>query len=251
MRTILSFIFLTIMVSLCFRLQAQTSDPDAIIIPVSAFSENNSTCGADTECWDILRFPKAEPTRYRRITENGDTLIEASSNGQASGLVYRTSIAPETHPILEWTWKIESSISSGDMMKKEGDDYPARIFITFEFDKKDLPLGQRVRRGLIKTFTSYEVPTRALNYVWSSRHQAGTTTKNAFTEWVVMISVESGDQNAGTWVTHRVDIYDDYIQAFGEAPGKVTGIAIMTDTDNTGSRAKAWYKAIRFLPAGK
>lgn len=41
---------------------------------------------------------------------------------------------------------------------------------------------------------------------------------------------------------------EDYRQAFGEDPPKVGAVAIMTDTDNTGEQAVAWYGAIRFLP---
>jgi len=41
----------------------------------------------------------------------------------------------------------------------------------------------------------------------------------------------------------------DFEQAFGEAPGELQALAIMTDSDNTQSRARAWYGEIRLEPA--
>jgi len=34
---------------------------------------------------------------------------------------------------------------------------------------------------------------------------------------------------------------EDYKQAFGKEPPMISGIAIMTDTDNTGESATAYY----------
>lgn len=39
---------------------------------------------------------------------------------------------------------------------------------------------------------------------------------------------------------------DDFRAAFGEDPGQVTGVAVATDTDNTGESATAFYGDIRF-----
>jgi hypothetical protein len=57
----------------------------------------------------------------------------------------------------------------------------------------------------------------------------------------MMIAVESGPELAGQWVTVRRNVVDDYRKAFGEDPPQVGAIAIMTDTDNTGESATAWY----------
>jgi hypothetical protein len=60
-----------------------------------------------------------------------------------------------------------------------------------------------------------------------------------------MIAVESGAAKAGTWVEERRNIVADYRRAFGGAPPRIGAIAIMTDTDNTGGSAEAWYDDIR------
>jgi len=56
-----------------------------------------------------------------------------------------------------------------------------------------------------------------------------------------MIVVESGKMKAGAWVSESRNIFDDYKTAFGKEPPMITGIAIMTDSDNTGESALAYY----------
>ncbi len=61
-----------------------------------------------------------------------------------------------------------------------------------------------------------------------------------------MIVVESGDSRLDRWVSVERNIYKDYLQAFGEEPPMISGVAIMTDTDNTGESATAYYGDIVF-----
>ncbi len=61
-----------------------------------------------------------------------------------------------------------------------------------------------------------------------------------------MIVVESGGVKFDRWVNEERNIYEDYIKAFGEEPPLISGVAIMTDTDNTGESATAYYGDIQF-----
>jgi hypothetical protein len=63
-----------------------------------------------------------------------------------------------------------------------------------------------------------------------------------------MIAAESGSDRAGLWVYEHRDVRADYRWLFGEEPGRVDAVAIMTDTDNTGTNATAWYGDIWFSP---
>jgi hypothetical protein len=56
-----------------------------------------------------------------------------------------------------------------------------------------------------------------------------------------MIAVQSGPARAGEWLAERRDIVADFRRAFGEDPPRIGAIAVMTDTDNTGATAAAWY----------
>ncbi len=66
----------------------------------------------------------------------------------------------------------------------------------------------------------------------------------------MMFVVESGSEKLQQWLTESRNVYADYKTAFGEAPAKITGVAIMTDTDNTRESAVAWYGDIIFRGSG-
>lgn len=59
-----------------------------------------------------------------------------------------------------------------------------------------------------------------------------------------MVVVESGNENVGKWVEEQRNVYEDFKMLFGEEPPTIGGIAIMTDTDNTGESAIAYYDDI-------
>jgi hypothetical protein len=85
--------------------------------------------------------------------------------------------------------------------------------------------------------------------VWDTRAAVGTVAPNAYTNRVRMIVLESGPARLGQWVEERRNVYDDYVKAFGSTPPPVSGVAIMTDTDDTGESAVAWYGDITLEPA--
>jgi hypothetical protein len=91
--------------------------------------------------------------------------------------------------------------------------------------------------------------TKAINYIWANRLPQGESLPNAFTSNAVMVAVESGDGKAGTWVTEERNVYEDYRALFGEDPPAIDAIALMTDTDNTGGEAEAYYGDIFLGPA--
>jgi hypothetical protein len=83
--------------------------------------------------------------------------------------------------------------------------------------------------------------TKAINYVWSGNLKKEESFPNPFTGNAMMVMVETGSEKAGTWITEQRDIFADYRRLFGSEPGKLGAIAIMTDTDNSGGEATAWY----------
>jgi hypothetical protein len=63
----------------------------------------------------------------------------------------------------------------------------------------------------------------------------------------MLVAVESGNGNAGKWVNEERNIYEDYRKFFGEEPPLLGAVALMTDTDNTGEEAVAWYGDITLV----
>lgn len=225
----------------------QVSAQDLIKIPVTDFRpEKIDSETIESLKWDIIKLPKRNLTSYSLHKDSTGISIKAESTNSASGLVYQVDINPEEYPIIEWSWKIERVLDNGDYSQKKGDDYPARIYITFDYDKKNLNLTDRIKHSFIKTFTSYQIPLRALNYIWANKAQQGTIAPNAYTNWVYMIAVKSGNSEAETWFIETRNIYEDYLKAFNEAPPNINGVAIMTDTDDTKESTAAYYGDIIF-----
>ncbi len=161
---------------------------------------------------------------YTVVTENGNRVLKAESRGTASALYCEVSFDVKEFPILEWSWKISSVLEKGDAHTKEGDDYAARVYVVFP--------------------SVFFWRTKAVNYMWANRLPVGEIVPNAFTSNARMIAVRSGNAEAGRWVNERRNVYEDYRRAFGEDPPEAGGVAVMTDTDNTGGSAVAWYGPI-------
>jgi hypothetical protein len=162
---------------------------------------------------------------YRVIADGSGHVLQADSRGTASGLVRKLDLDPRDTPILSWRWKVSGTIAPGDERTKAGDDYAARVYVIFPhwfFPK-----------------------TRTLNYIWANHLPRGEFLPNAYTGNAMMIAVESGPGQSGQWLTERRNLREDYLRAFGEEPPRIGAIAVMTDTDNTGASAMAWYDDLR------
>lgn len=223
------------------------SAQDFIRIPVTDFNPD-SLADPDYENprWSTLTLPNRDRTHYQLSEDQDSAHIKATSTNSASGLVYKVDIDPREFPVIEWRWKINEVLAEGDMTTKKGDDYPVRIYITFDYDKSDLPFGDRVKYAFIKTFTRYDIPLRALNYIWANKAETGTISPNSYTNWVYMVAVRSGNGQAGEWYSETRNILDDYEKAFGETPPPINGVAIMSDSDNTGLTTEGYYGDIIF-----
>ena len=209
-------------------------------IPIGSFSMLDSE-DEIPEGWKELKLGKATPTTYSLVEYDGQVVVQAISNGTASGLIREVDIDPREYPMLSWQWKISNVLENGNVLKKEGDDFAARIYVTFEYNPKNLRLGERIKYRTLKLLGYKDIPLRSLNYVWSNQVPAGTAVSSAYTDWVTMIALQSGEEHAKTWKHETQNLYQDYLDAFGEEPGSITGIAIMTDTDNTGESAMAYF----------
>jgi hypothetical protein len=197
--------------------------------------------------WKPLTFKKIEKhTVYKLVTDGDTNVVMAISHVSASGLTRKVSINPKEYPILHWRWKIENILEKGDVHLKSGDDYPARIYIAFEYSPAKLNLFERAAYQAMRLLYGEYPPLGAINYIWESRAPVDTIVPNPFTSRVKMIVVESGAEKLHRWVDEKRNVYEDYIRAFGEEPPLISGVAIMTDTDNTRESATAYYGDIQF-----
>lgn len=199
--------------------------------------------------WEPLEFPNINRhTRYRLVEEDGVQVVEATTDNSASGLIARLEVNPGESLILTWRWKVSNTFAKGDARKKSGDDYPARIYVAFEFEADKASWFERAKRKTVETVFGEELPGNAINYIWANRLAEGEIIANPYAEETMMIAVTSGEAQAGQWVTVERDIVADYRAAFGEDPPPLRGVAIMSDSDNTGESATAWYGDLTLTP---
>ena len=197
--------------------------------------------------WKTLTFKKIEQhTRYSLVADGDLTVIAAESRQSASGLIRKVSIDPRQFPYIEWRWKVANVYKKGDVSRKEGDDYPARIYITFAYDPDQVGFLEKAKFEVARRIYGETPPLGAINYIWASRAPIGQTIANAYTDRVKMIVIQSGPERAGQWVVEKRNVHADYKQVFGREPTSISGVAIMTDSDNTGESARAWYGDIVF-----
>jgi hypothetical protein len=199
--------------------------------------------------WRPLMFPKIPShTRYEMFRDGEDSpwVVRAESHSSASGLIHDIRIDLEQFPILRWRWKVENVLTRGDARSKKGDDYPARIYLTFDVHSEDLGLWERTALGLARRIYG-TVPGRAINYIWASSVAEGTVLDSPYVgRFTKLVAIESGSRYLGKWRSEERNVYRDYVSFYGKAPPPVVGVAIMTDSDDTGESGVAFYGDIEF-----
>lgn len=202
--------------------------------------------------WKPLTFKKIEKhTTYTLVKDDDIVVVKAVAEASASGLTREIKINPKEFPIIQWRWKITNILKKGDVHRKDGDDYPARIYITFEYDASKLGFFEKAKYQMGKLLYGEYPPLAAINYIWESKAPIGTMVPNPYTDRVMMFVVESGSAKLNQWVNEERNVYEDYKKAFGEEPPMISGVAIMTDTDNTGESATSYYGDILFKKESK
>jgi len=196
---------------------------ELIKVPVGEFSENK------LDGWEEKEFNGK--TEYKVISLEGKKVVSARSNGTASGLFKEITVDLKKTPYINWSWKVDNVLLSADEKTKAGDDYAARIYV-------------------VSSGGFFIWKTKALNYVWSSQQPVGDAWPNAFTSNAQMIAVESGQpifiEGKSHWKTYKRNVLEDFKRYHGVDIDEIDVIAIMTDTDNTGLSANAYYGDIYF-----
>lgn len=175
------------------------------------------------------------PTSYSLVEDRGVTVLRAESSRSAAGLTHRLQVDPQEYPILKWRWKISNVITNADLSRKEGDDFPARLYVSFDYPIERLPLAERVKLRVARALYDPNLPAATLCYVWDGKAPTGTIAASAYSSRVRIMVVESGSARVNQWVNIARDLAGDFRAAFGEDAPAVSAIAVAVDTDNTGA----------------
>jgi hypothetical protein len=199
----------------------------------------------DKSQWEKMVLPGKLRTAYKVERQNPGYALKAQAESSASMLRQRLHIAPDQLGRLSFDWRVAQLIPGADMMQRESEDSPVRLILVFEGDRQQFSPKNAMLSELTQSLTGDPLPYATLMYVWCNQCPPESVIVNPRTDRIRKLAVESGPGRVGQWLTYQRNIRADFEKAFGEAPGALLGLAIMTDTDNTRSATRAWYGQVR------
>jgi hypothetical protein len=193
-----------------------------------------------------------KPTQFSLVREGEQTVLRARAESSFGTVAFETQVDMGARPLLTWRWKIDHVVAGADTGTKAGEDYAARVYVSFAVPSSTLSLAERARLKVAGALYGTEIPAASICYVWDSRLAVGTVRASPFTDRVRTIILRSGNEEAGRWVTETRDVEADFRAAFGgEYHGptpEVTGIAVGNDTDQTQGSVTAWFGDLAWKP---
>ena len=217
------------------------ADVDVDTVPLGRFAMGTSG-------WSVVSIDKKVPTtRYRLVRKDDVVGVEALADHSQALFARQVDQALDQVPILCWRWRIKGVVDRADIRTRQGDDQAARIFVGLSLPRGAMSLATRMKLALGRARFGKLLPDGALNYVWDNKAPVGTIVPNAYTDRARMFVLQSGNGRAGKWVAERRDLAADMQSQFGTMAGRITLIALATDTDNTGSVAEAGYADLHLV----
>ena len=197
--------------------------------------------------WILSRF--LAQTQYGIVEHDGERVLAANANVSASGLLQPLRLAAADYPFINWRWKVPQLIPGANNASSAGDDSPVRVIVAFDGDKSTLDFEDQAFSRTVKLFSGRDMPYATIQYIWENHLPPETILENARTSRSKMLVVESGPGRLGQWLTFRRDMRADFQRLFGEPPGPIIFVGVMTDSNATGTHATAYYGDIRFSRA--
>ena len=191
--------------------------------------------------WQHQTFPGKRASVYRDAAHEGRQAVLARAESSASMLRQAVHVAPSDLRHLQFSWNVPALIPQADMALRDADDSPVRVVLVFEGDRGKFSMKNAMLSELAQAMTGEPMPYATLMYVWCNTRAPGSVIINPRTDRIRKLVLESGEGRLNQWLDYRRDITADFEAAFGEAPGALLGVGIMTDSDNTRSKAQAWY----------
>ncbi len=204
----------------------------ALLITLPAAAAPGPFSATGLRGWMEQAFNERQPVRYRLVRDAGVQVLEADCAAAASGWLWKETIDLERTPILAWRWKAQQIPQGASERDKAGDDFAARVYV--------------VRNS---GWPPWEV--RSLVYVWARQEPAGADWRSAYTAKARHVALRSGGAELGQWREERRDLRADFRRYFGTDIETVDAVALMTDCDDGGGAARAWYGDIHFEPAAR
>ena len=205
----------------------------------------NTPDSAEHSGWQAKLFPGKTPTEFVSVQKDGRDALAVKAVSSASMIRKVVHIEPADLHNLRFSWKVPELIQEADLGLRDKSDSPVRVVLAFDGDRSKLSPKDLMLSDLSRALTGEDMPYATLMYVWCNTRPAGTVLNNHRTDRIRKLVAESGPGRLNQWLDYERDIRADFEKVFGEAPGALIGIGIMTDTDNTRSTTHAWYGPVR------
>ena len=158
--------------------------------------------------------------------ENGNFLKAVAENA-ASGLGKQLKIDLNKTPFINITWKVEKDLAGIKENTKKGHDYAARVFV-------------------IKKTGATPLSNRAINYVFSSNNDVGSSWPSPYTKKSIDNVLATTKNNFNEWITVKANVKEDFKKFHSLNVDQLDGLAIMSDTDNSKMKSIAYFQNIYF-----
>jgi len=173
-----------------------------------------------------VRKIKGKTTYTLGFNENGN-YIKAEAEGKASGLGKELKINLLKTPFINITWKVEKDLPGIIENSKKGHDYAARVFV-------------------VKKTGATALSNRAINYVFSSNNSVGNNWPSPYTKKSIDYVLSTTKEHHDQWITVKANVREHFKKLYDLDVNELTGVAIMTDTDNSKLKAISYYQNIYF-----
>jgi hypothetical protein len=197
--------------------------------------------------WREFALPGKRPTRYLAGWDGPRRVVHARADASASMLRRRVRVESGALGGIEFSWRVTTLVSGADLTDVDASDSPVRIVLAFDGDPARLSSRNRMLFELAHAVTGEAPPYATLMYVWDNQAAPESVIPSRRTDRVRKIVLESGPERRDRWLHYRRDVVADFRRAFGEEPGALLGVALMTDADNTRASAEASYGEVRLL----
>jgi hypothetical protein len=200
---------------------------------------------ATSPAWRYMPLPGKTIAAFQPVVVAERAALQVKANRSVSILRQRFEPALPAVGQLSFSWKASALPTLADMSDIDRDDSSVRIVLSFDGDRSRLSPRTHRLSEMSRLLTGEELPYATLMYVWCPVHPPGTVLVNPRTDRIRKLVVESGPEHLGRWRDYERDVQADFERAFGEAPGPLMAVGLMSDTDNTGSRLNAWFGPLR------
>ena len=188
-------------------------------------------------------------TDYSLVVDDGAVVVRAMAHNAASFLAVHADFDPHQFSKLSWRWKVAQGIPTANTAEQSKEDAPVRLMVAFAGDTSKLSFKERTAATAAKSISGQALPYAMLMYVWGGKVAVDSITVSSRSTRIRMLAVAADEQGIGHWQSYTRNLVEDFKRAFGEEPGNVTSIQVMTDTDNTNADAQAYYGDITIGPA--